>query len=84
MVDGSPEVSVNVDRSTIGIAPLSSSAEITSRTFDRPTGSADILNHKFRLMSEEAEDRAVAEITIFFFEHGKLMSDTPHSLRRRM
>jgi hypothetical protein len=50
----------------------------------RPTGPADILNDKFRFMPEEAEDRAVPEIPILFFEHGKLMSDPPHGLRGRM
>jgi hypothetical protein len=84
MADRSPEVGVDVDGSVIGIAPASFSPQITSRAFDRPTGPADILNHKFGLMSKEAEDRAVSEIPIFFFEKGKLMSDAPHGLRRRM
>jgi hypothetical protein len=55
-----------------------------SEAFDCPTGPADILYDKFRLMSEKAEDRAVSEIPILFFEKGKLMSNTPHSPRCRM
>jgi hypothetical protein len=69
---------------TIGTASTGFAPQVMSGAFDCPTGPADILNHKFRLMSEKAEDRAVSEIPILFFEQGKLMSDAPHSLRRRM
>jgi hypothetical protein len=82
MADRSPEVGVDVDGSVIGIAPASFPPQITSRAFDRPNGPADILNHKFGLMSEKPEDRPVQEIPILFFEHRKLMSDAPHGLGR--
>jgi hypothetical protein len=81
MADRSPEVVIDVDV-TIGTASTGSSAEIASRALDRPNGPADILNHKFDLMSEKPEDRAVQEIPILFFEHRKLMSDAPHGLGR--
>jgi hypothetical protein len=82
MADRSPEVSVDVDRSAI--ASTGAPSKVSSRAFDRPIGPAYILDHKFRFMAEQAEDRAVAEIPILFFEKGKLMGDAPHSLGRRM
>jgi hypothetical protein len=84
VADRSTEVSVDVNGPTIGIASTSFSPVIAARAFDRPVGAADILHHKFRFMSKQAEDRTVSEIPIFLFEQGKLMSDAPHSLGRRM
>jgi hypothetical protein len=69
---------------TIAIASAGFAPKIASRAFDRPVCPADILDHKFRLMAKEAEDRAVSEIPILLFEHGKLMSDTSHRLRGRL
>ncbi len=78
------KMTVDMNGATIAIASAGFAPKITSRTFDRPTGPADIVNHKFGFMSEKTKDCAVSEIPIFFFEKGKFMSNAPHSLRRRM
>jgi hypothetical protein len=60
-------MSIDLNGATIAIVSAGFAPQVMSGALDRPTGPADILDYKFRLMPEETENRAISEISIFFF-----------------
>jgi hypothetical protein len=68
---------------TIGAASTRSSAQIASRSLNRPCGPADVSDYMLQSFSQHGQELSVEIVSVFLFEIEQFVADTTLSLQAR-